>query len=135
MQYIIMFLIVLGMALVDFVTGIIKGIVKDGKPDSRKMRIGGLHKLSELIVMGTAIGLKIGLEQLSAYHVEDPHLVVIACTFTVGSVFGYILLMETISILENYSEINPDTEWAKKYLKTLKKYETEGEENGKETDS
>ena len=57
--------------------------------------------------------------------------VVIACTFTVGSVFGYILLMETISILENYSEINPDTEWAKKYLKVLKK---EDEENGKETD-
>lgn len=128
MQYIIMFLIVLGVALVDFITGIIKGIVKDGKPDSRKMRIGGLHKLSELIVMGTAIGLKIGLEQLSAYHVEDPHLVVIAGTFTVGSVFGYILLMETISILENYAEINPDTGWAKKYLKVLKK---EGEDSEK----
>lgn len=127
MQYIIMFLIVLGMALVDFITGIIKGIVKDGKPDSRKMRIGGLHKLSELIVMGTAIGLKIGLEQLSAYHVEDPHLVTIACTFTVGSVFGYILLMETISILENYSEINPDTGWAKKYLKVLKKESEDSE--------
>ena len=132
MQYIIMFLIVLGVALVDFITGIIKGIVKDGKPDSRKMRIGGLHKLSELIVMGTAIGLKIGLERLSVYHVDDPRLVVVACTFTVGSVFGYILLMEIISILENYSEINPDTEWAKKYLKALKK---EADENVEKTDT
>lgn len=121
MQYIIMFLIVLGLAVADFATGIIKGIVQNGKPDSRKMRIGGLHKLSELVVMGAAVGLKIGLEQLSVYHVDDPHLVVVACTFTVGSVFGYIVLMEIISILENYAEINPDTEWAKKYLKVLKK--------------
>ena len=121
MQYIIMFLVVLGLAVADFATGIIKGIVQNGKPDSRKMRIGGLHKLSELVVMGAAVGLKIGLEQLSVYHVDDPHLVVVACTFTVGSVFGYIVLMEIISILENYAEINPDTEWAKKYLKVLKK--------------
>lgn len=128
MQYIIMFLVVLGLAVADFATGIIKGIVQNGKPDSRKMRIGGLHKLSELVVMGAAVGLKIGLEQLSAYHVDDPHLVVVACTFTVGSVFGYIVLMEIISILENYAEINPDTEWAKKYLKVLKK---EAEDNDK----
>lgn len=128
MQYIIMFLIVLGLAVADFATGIIKGIVQNGKPDSRKMRIGGLHKLSELVVMGAAVGLKIGLEQLSVYHVDDPHLVVVACTFTVGSVFGYIVLMEIISILENYAEINPDTEWAKKYLKVLKK---EAEDNDK----
>ena len=121
MQYIIMFLIVLGLAVADFATGIIKGICLDGRPDSRKMRIGGLHKLAELIVMGAAVGLKIGLEQLSAFQIDDPHLVVVACTFTVGSVFGYIVLMEIISILENYAEINPDTEWAKKYLKVLKK--------------
>ena len=131
-QYILIFLIVLGLAAVDFATGIIKGIVKDGKPNSRKMRIGGLHKLSELLVMGAAIGLKIGLERLSVYHVEDPHLVMIACTFTVGGVFGYISLMEVISILENYSEINPDTKWAKKYLKVLKK---EADENVEKTDT
>ena len=122
MQYIIMFLIVLGLEFADFVTGIIKGCIQDGKPDSHKMRVGGLHKLSEMIVMGVSVGLKIGLEQLSVYQqIEDPHLITVACTFTVGGVFGYLVLMEIISILENYSEINPDSSWAQKYLKTLKK--------------
>ena len=131
MQYIIMFLIVLGLEFADFVTGIIKGCIKDGKPDSHKMRVGGLHKLSEMIVMGVSVGLKIGLEQLTPYQqiIEDPHLVTVACTFTVGGVFGYLVLMEVISILENYSEINPESAWAQKYLKALKKEENNNGKN------
>ena len=34
--------------------------------------------------------------------------------------FGYIVLMELLSMLENYVEINPDATWAKKIIKKLK---------------
>ena len=45
MQYIIMLTIVLGLALSDFVTGIIKGYVT-GQRSSTKMRRGGVNKLA-----------------------------------------------------------------------------------------
>ena len=63
MKYIIMLLIVVGAALTDFLTGYIKAYNK-GEVNSRKMRIGGLNKVCEVLVMGSAIGLNIGLEKL-----------------------------------------------------------------------
>ena len=67
MQYIIMITIVLGLAVSDFVTGIIKGYVS-GQLNSTKMRRGGLNKMGELIVMATACGLEVGIRALGHYY-------------------------------------------------------------------
>lgn len=118
MKYIIMLLIVVGLALSDFVTGIIKAYIV-GKPSSRKMREGGLHKFGEVIIMTTAIGLEIGIAQLGKYYGAE-QLAGIAGSFTAIAVFCYIVVMEIISILENYAEINPSASWALKMIKRLK---------------
>jgi phage-related holin len=121
MRYIIMFLIVLGLAFADFVTGYIKAKCKD-KVSSKALRIGGLHKIAELVIMGTAIGLTVGLDMLGRYY-NDTRLTDIAGMFTALSVFGYISVMELISILENFAEIVPQARWARKILKRMKNYE------------
>lgn len=119
MQYIIMLAIVTGLAASDFVTGIIKGYVT-GTLNSTKMRKGGLNKIGEIIVMGTACGLEIGIKELGRYYSAD-ELAKITGTITAILVFGYIVIMEAISILENYAEINPDAAgWITKLLKRLK---------------
>ena len=111
MQYIIMFLIVLGLAFADFVTGYIKAKCAD-KVSSKALRIGGLHKIAELVIMGTAIGLTVGLDMLGRYYND-----------TALSVFVYITVMEIISILENFAAITPEAAWARKILGRLKNYE------------
>ena len=116
-----MFLIVLGLAFADFVTGYIKAKCAD-KISSKALRIGGLHKIAELIIMGTAIGLTVGLDLLGKYY-NDTRLTDIAGMFTALSVFGYISVMELISILENFAAIVPQARWARKILKRMKNYE------------
>lgn len=119
MQYIIMLAIVLGLAVSDFATGMIKGYVT-GTLNSTKMRRGGLNKIGELIVMATACGLEIGIRQLGQYYHSD-FLAGITGTVAAAIVFGYIVIMELISILENYAEINPQSAgWISKLLKRLK---------------
>lgn len=119
MQYIIMLAIVLGLAVSDFATGMIKGYVT-GTLNSTKMRRGGLNKIGELIVMATACGLEIGIRQLGMYYHSD-FLAGITGTVAAVIVFGYIVIMELISILENYAEINPQSAgWISKLLKRLK---------------
>lgn len=98
MQYIIMLAIVLGLAVSDFATGMIKGYVT-GTLNSTKMRRGGLNKIGELIVMATACGLEIGIRQLGQYYHSD-FLAGITGTIAAVIVFGYIVIMELISILE-----------------------------------
>ena len=131
MQYIIMFLIVLGLAFADFVTGYIKARCKD-EVSSKALRIGGLHKIAELTIMATAIGLTVGLDRLGRYY-SDTRLTSLAGMFTALSVFVYIVVMELISITENFAEITPEAAWAKKIIKRLKKYER-SEENDKNAD-
>lgn len=121
MQYIIMIAVVIMMALADIATGLIKAYVT-GKPNSKKMRVGGLHKASEVVVMATACGLEIGIEMLGAYY-EAVQLADIVGAFAAISVFGYIVLMEIISVIENYAEINPQAAWAKKILRKMKSKE------------
>lgn len=121
MQYIIMFLIVLGLAFADFVTGYIKARCKD-EISSKALRIGGLHKVSELTVMAAAIGLTVGLDMLGRYY-DDTRLASLAGLFTAVSVFVYITAMELISIVENFAEITPEAAWARKIIARLKKYE------------
>lgn len=120
MRYIIMFLIVLGLAFADFVTGYIKAKCAD-KISSKAMRIGGLHKIAELVIMAAAIGLTVGLDMLGRYY-SDTRLTDIAGMFTALSVFAYIVLMEILSILENFAEIMPDNPLSKKIIKRLKNY-------------
>lgn len=121
MKYIIMFLIVLGLAFADFVTGYIKAKCKD-KVSSKALRIGGLHKIAELVIMSTAIGLTVGLDMLGRYY-NDTRLTDIAGIFTALSIFGYISVMELISIMENFAEVVPQARWARKILKRMKNYE------------
>lgn len=118
MQYIIMITIVLGLALSDFITGIIKGYVT-GQLSSAKMRRGGLNKVCELVVMATACGLEIGIRALGEYYSSDV-LATITGAVTAIAVFVYIVIMELISILENYAEINPEAKWITGLLKKLK---------------
>ena len=120
MQYIIMITIVLGLASADFVTGLIKAYIS-GNLNSTKMRKGGLNKITELIVMTVSCGLEIGIRYLGNYY-DSQTLANITGSVTAIIVFGYITIMEVISIFENYAEINPDTAaWVRKILEKLRK--------------
>ena len=136
MKYIIMISIVVGLAAADFITGILKAYCKNDVA-SRAMRLGGIHKIAEVIVMGVACGLEIGLQMLGQYYSvgADGELATKLATVSgmVASllVFLYIVVMELISILENYSEINPEAKWAVHIIKKLRVFqEKEDEENG-----
>lgn len=128
MQYIVMLLIVIGLAASDFLTGFCKAYVLD-MISSAKMRKGGVNKFCEIIVMTTAIGITIGFDYLGQYY-DSSKLTDIAGAVTAVSVFGYIVVMEIISILENYAAVNPDARWIRPILKRLKSIET----NEKETE-
>ena len=121
MKYIIMFLIVLGLAFADFVTGYIKAKCSD-RVSSKALRIGGLHKIAELVIMAAAIGLTVGLSLLGRYY-NDMRLTDLAGMFTALTVFIYITIMELISILENFAAITPKAAWARKILGRMKNYE------------
>lgn len=118
MKYIIMLLIVVGAALTDFLTGYIKAYGL-GTVNSRKMRIGGLNKVCEVLVMGSAIGLNIGLEKLGEYY-DQPQLAEISGAVTAFGVFFYITLMEIVSVLENLAEIFPNAAWIGRLIKRLR---------------
>lgn len=131
MQYLIMILIVLGLAISDYLTGLMKAYCKNDF-SSKMMRKGGLNKLGELLVMCTACGLEIGIEQLGRYY-QSAELAAIAGTITAGFVFVYIVLMELVSILENYAAINSDAVWVGNLIKKLRNFEnTESKQEEKE---
>lgn len=129
MQYIIMLAIVLGLALVDFIFGFLKGYVKRNISSS-KMRQGGVNKLCELLIMLTACGLEIGIQALGQYYASGSLEIFtkIMGVLAALAVCGYITLMEIVSILENYAEINPNAKWVKKILKFLKVVESNEED-------
>lgn len=129
MKYIIMLAIVVGLALADFITGLIKAAIKRDI-SSQKMRVGGLHKIMEILVMATACGLEIGIAELGKYY-QAPQLAEIAGAFAAGAVFAYIVAMEIISILENYAEANPEAKWAAGIIKKLRVFQSkEDDKNG-----
>lgn len=127
MQYIIMLTIVLGMAVTDFLTGIIKGYVNNDL-SSAKMRKGGLNKIAEILVMACSCGLEIGIKKLGNYYSAES-LAKITGAVTAVLVFGYIVIMEIISILENYAEINSEARWVKTLLKRLKSVKEENDDS------
>lgn len=135
MKYVLMLAIVVGLALADFVTGLIKAYIKQDV-SSQKMRVGGLHKVMEIIVMATACGLEIGIRELGKFY-EEPKLAAVTGAFAAGAVFVYIVAMEIISILENYAEVNPEAKWAAGILKKLRVFqqrEAEKEESDVHSD-
>ena len=126
MQYVIMLAIVLGLALADFIFGFLKGYVKRNISSS-KMRQGGVNKLCELLIMLTACGLEIGIQALGQYYASGSLEIFtkIMGILAALAVCGYITLMEIVSILENYAEINPNAKWVRRILKFLKVVESE----------
>ena len=135
MKYIIMITIVVGLAAADFITGILKAYCKNDVA-SKAMRLGGIHKIAEVIVMCVACGLEIGLQMLGQFYSvgADGELAekLAAVSGMVASllVFLYIVVMELISILENYSEINPEARWAVHIVKKLRVFqEKEDDQN------
>ncbi|MCQ2417267.1 MAG: phage holin family protein [Oscillospiraceae bacterium] len=126
MKYILMLSIVTGLAIADFITGLIKAYCLHDI-SSKKMRTGGCNKLSEIIIMAVSCGLEIGISRLgSYYHTAE------AAAFTgmlaAGTVFTYILIMELISILENYCAISPDALWVRSLLQKLRQFERKDED-------
>lgn len=121
MKYLMMVLIVLGLAASDFLTGLMKAYVKEDL-SSKVMRRGGINKLGELTVMLTACGLEVGIRMLGQYY-NSTTLASVAGYAAAGLVFLYIVSMELVSLLENYSEINPDAVWVRKIVEKLRSFE------------
>ena len=124
MQYIIMILIVIGLALSDIVTGWIKAHVNNDYC-SAVMRKGGLNKFGEIVIMLTACGLEIGMKLLGNYY-DCEELSKLAGAITAISIFLYIVVMELISIIENYGEANPDAVLPKVIGKRLRGLQNSG---------
>ena len=118
MKYIIMLLIVVGLAVADFATGFVKAYCSDSVQSS-KMRKGGLNKICEIMIMAVACGLDIGIGKLGEYYGHE-ELSGVAGIITAVAVFTYITVMEIVSLLENYAEINPGATWITKIIKKLK---------------
>lgn len=134
MNYMIMMIIVIGLAIADILTGLLKAYATEGY-SSKIMRKGGLNKLGEVIVMATAIGLEIGIHELGKFY-DLEIFGGIAGTIAATSVFIYIVIMELISILENFAEANPDAPWARLLAKRLRTVEKRKEnEIGVDEDS
>ena len=125
-----MFIIVVGLSLSDIFTGWIKAHVSSDY-HSGTMRKGLYRKVAEWLIMGTAIGLEIGLTMLGDYY-QSEQLANFAGAVTAISVFIYISVMEIISIFENFGEINPEMSWIKPILKRLRKYTDDNDKNNKE---
>lgn len=120
MQYLIMFLIIIGLSLSDILTGWMKAhVTNDYK--SGIMRKGLYRKAAEWLIMLTASGLEIGLKLLGEYY-HSEQLANFAGAVTAISIFVYISVMEVISILENFGEINPEMTWIKPILQKLGKF-------------
>lgn len=126
MKYIIMILVVVGLAAADFVTGFIKAYSTDSVQSS-KMRKGGLNKVAEIVVMVVVCGLDIAMNRLGNYYGSD-EFAYIAGLVTASAVFIYIVAMEIISILENYAVINPEASWIAKIIRKLKSLDETKEE-------
>ena len=140
MKYIIMITIVIGLAAADFVTGLLKAYCKNDVA-SKTMRIGGIHKIAEILIIMVACGLEIGLQMLGQYYSvgSDGEIAqkLAAVSGMVASllVFLYIIVMELISILENYSEINPEARWAAHIVKKLRIFQQDQEKEDKKDGS
>lgn len=105
---VIIIIIAFGFNCLDWITGFINAL-KDNKVSSKKMREGLFHKLAFICCYVLGVLLNIANTRL---HLDIPvNMVYVICT--------YVVLTETISILENIHKINPliNTDDFKKHLK------------------
>ena len=119
MQYIVMFGLCVIASIADVITGICKAYATTGY-DSTIMRKGLYGKATNLTVMAFAIAVEVGLEMLGTYHQQEM-IAKWTGAITAGFVFGLIVLMESISIAENFAQANPKSPLAKVLAKRLKK--------------
>lgn len=131
MQYIIMFTMVVMASIVDIVTGIFKAHITNSY-DSTIMKKGLYSKALNWFVMAFSIGTELGLELLGQYY-DCKELAAFAGTIAAGTVFGLIMLMEAISIFENFAIANPDSPLSKLIGRRLRKIQNEVTEE-EETD-
>lgn len=118
MQFIIMLAIVIGAAALDFITGWANAFIS-GNVKSSEMRKGGVRKLVEIAIMGGASGLNIAIDKLAEYSNAEGIFSDIVGAFSAYGVCAYIVIMEIISILENYCKMNPNAKWAEAIRKRL----------------
>lgn len=133
MQYIIMFTMVVMASIVDIVTGILKAHVTNSY-NSTIMKKGLYSKVLNWFVMGFSIGTEFGLEMLGKYY-DCKDLASFAGMIAAATVFGLLMLMEAISIFENFAIANPESPLSKIVGKRLAKIQKdiinkEGIENG-----
>lgn len=119
LKYLLLIITVVILAIADFITGLIKGACTTGIK-SQKMRIGGLHKISEIVIIIAMCGFDYMLSIIGNYYNLDS-LSAWTSGITSFAVFAYIVIMELISIFENYAAINPEASWVQKLLEKLKK--------------
>ena len=119
MQYIIMFLLVVMASVADIVTGILKAHITSSY-DSTVMKKGLYSKVLNWFVMGATIGAEIGMTWLGQYY-DCREMAAFAGTAAAATVFGLLMLMEFISIFENFAIANPQSPLAKLIGKRLRK--------------
>jgi phage-related holin len=130
MQYIIMLLLVVVAAVTDVLTGLLKARITTGY-NSTTMRKGLYCKAINIFVMIFFIAVEIGMEWLGKYYGhEDLGKLVggISALFA----FTVIVLMESISIAENFAAANPKSPLAKVLASHLQKVGKQIEESEKE---
>ena len=133
MQYIIMFTMVVMASIVDIITGILKAHITNSY-DSTIMKKGLYSKVINWFVMASTIGFEIGMSYLGTYY-DCKDLAAFAGMIAASTVFFLLILMEFISIFENFAIANPQSPLAQIIGKRLRKYEqqiTEKEENENE---
>lgn len=136
MQYIIMFLLCVIAAIADVITGMCKAYATTGY-DSTVMRKGLYCKAINLVVMAFFIAVDVGLELLGRYYSQE-QLAKWAGGIGAGFAFAIIMLMEAISIAENFAAANPKSPLAKtlaKHLKKIGKQITEEENHGYDSET
>lgn len=119
MQYIIMFTMVVMASIADIITGILKAHITNSY-DSTIMKKGLYSKVINWSVMASCIGFEIGMTFLGSYY-DCREMADFAGTIAAVTVFGLLMLMEFISIFENFALANPDSPLAKIIGRRLRK--------------
>ena len=123
MQYLIMFGLCVIAAITDVVTGLCKAHATTGY-DSTIMRKGLYSKAVNLVVMLFFIAVDIGLDKLGEYYQQENLANLVGLVSAVFA-FTIIMLMESISIAENFAAVNPDSPLSKIFGKRLRKIQDE----------
>lgn len=123
MQYIIMITMVVMASVVDIVTGILKAHITNSY-DSSIMKKGVYSKCINWLVMGAVIGFEVGMGYLGKYY-NCEQMAIFTGTVAAFTVFALLMLMEFISIFENFAIANPDSPLSKIIGKRLRKIQNE----------